>query len=254
MIISAAMTAGTIGQQVFGRVGGIQQYLGYIPNVGKQKLATAIAIKEAKQSTAITIKVTALTESVPKGTIFQVKGDTSAPKALLKTTIFGVKGATTLEVENLAPENTAKIEPEELIPVFVDTGAVTPEGNLPQSDTTAGPGENVGVNASELGPVGNENGVSIEVFQKAIVKGVQRTTQPFIHWIFPRCQNFHIATRDLTNANTATTLEGEAFQNLNWGSGPVGDWPFASTRWYGRAGCGRVIVPTPSVEKQSATL
>jgi hypothetical protein len=254
VIVPAAITAGAIGVKVYGRVGGIQQFLGTVPNIGKQKLATAIAAKEAKKGAVITIKVTALTESIPKGTIIQVKGDTSAPKALLKTTIFGVKGATTLEVENLAVENSAKIEPEELIPVFVDLGTITPEGNLPQADTSAGPGENLGMNASELGPVGNENGVSIEVFQKAIVKGVQAQTQPFVHWVFPRCQNFHILQRDLTNGNTATSMEGEAFQNPNWGSGPVGDWPFASTRWYGRARCGRAIVPKPSFENQLATL
>lgn len=253
-IVPAAMTAGSIGVKVYGRVGGIQQFLGTVPNIGKQKLTTAIAAKEAKKGVVITIKVTALTESIPKGTILQVTGDTSAPKALLKTTIFGVKGATTIEVENLAAENSAKIEPAEFLPVFVDTGAIVPAGNLPQADTTAGPGENVGVNASELGPVGNENGVSIEVFQKAIVKGVQAQTQPFIHWIFPRGQNFHIAARDLTNANTATVLEGDLFQNPNWGSGPVGDWPFNSTRWYGRARCGRTIVPNPSFEKQEAVL
>ena len=95
---------------------------------------------------------------------------------------------------------------------------------------------------------------SIEVFQRAIEKGVQAVKQPFIHWIFPRCQNFHVTTRDLTNANTQTVMEGDAFQNLNWGSGPVGDWPAASTSWYGRARCGRTIVPTASYEKQEATI
>ena len=218
--------------------------IGTIPNIGKQKLSVAIAAKEAKKGEIIAIKVTALTESIPKGTVLMVKGDTSSPKALLKTTIFGAKGATVLEVENLAVENSAKIEPEEFIPVFVDLGTVTPSGGIPASDTTAGPGENLGVNASELGPVGNENGVSVECFAKSISKGVQTLTQPFIHWVFPRCTNFHIATRDLTNANAATTIEGEAFQNLNWGSGPVGDWPFSSTKWYGRARCSRGIVPS----------
>jgi hypothetical protein len=241
---TGTFTAGTLGLRVFGRTGGVQQYIGTIPNIGKQKLSVAIAAKEAKNKTVIPITVTALTESIPKGTILMVKGDTSAPKALLKTTIFGAKGATVLEVENIAVENSAKIEPEEFIPVFVDTGAITPSGGIPTVDQTAGPGENIGVNAPELGQVGNENGVSIECFTKAISKGVQTLTQPFYHWIFPRCTNFHIATRDLTNANAATTIEGEAFNNLNWGSGPAGDWPFASTKWYGRARCSRNIVPT----------
>jgi hypothetical protein len=240
---TGTFTAGTLGLRVFGRTGGVQQYIGTIPNIGKQKLETAIAAKEAKNKVVIVIKVTALTESIPKGTILMVKGDSSAPKALLKTTIFGAKGATVLEVENLSVENSAKIEPEELVPVFVDTGAITPNGGIPASDTTAGPAENLGTNAPELGIVGNENGVSIECFAKSISKGVQTLTQPFHHWIFPRCTNFHIATRDLTNANAATTIEGEAFQNLNWGSGPVGDWPFSSTKWYGRARCARGIVP-----------
>ena len=80
VIVPAAMTAGAIGVKVFGRVGGAQQLLGTVPNIGKQKLQTAIAAKEAKKGVVITIKVTALTESIPKGTILQVSGDGVHPE------------------------------------------------------------------------------------------------------------------------------------------------------------------------------
>lgn len=247
VVIYAKPTAGALGLRVYGRTIGIEQFIGTIPNIGEQETNAAIP-----KGTPTSLTVTALTKSIPAGTKFQVESDAS--KIIFTTTAFCPAGVITVPVEASGEVAVEVVTKKKLLPVLVDTGAIEPSGNLPQADQTAGPGENVGVNASELGPVGNEKGVSIEVFAKAIEHGRQATSLPFVHWIFPRVQNMHILPRDLTNANAATTMEGEAFENPNWGTGPVGDWPLASTRWYGRARCGRAIVPAPSFAKQAATV
>lgn len=249
MVVYAKPAAGALGLRVYGRTIGIEQLLGVIPNIGEQETNHSIATGEP---TSIVVK--ALTKSIPAGTKFQLEGDTNSPKIVFTTTAFCPIGVVSVPVTVSQSITTEIATTKKLLPVFVDTGAITPSGNLPQEDQTAGPGENVGYNAPELGPVANEKGVSIEVFAKAIEHGRQAVKQPFVHWVFPRVQNMSIQPRDLTNANTATIVEGQAFENPNWGSGPVGDWPSASTSWYGRLRCGRAIVPKPSYEKQAATV
>jgi hypothetical protein len=247
--IYAKPVAGALGLRVYGRTIGVEQYLGTIPNIGEPETSAAIKVE-----TPTAIPVAALTKSIPKGTKFQIEGDTTSPKIVFTTTAFCPVGVVTVPVEASGEVKTEIATKKKLLAVFLDTGAITPSGNLPQEDQTAGPGENTGVNASELGVVGNENGVSIEVFAKAIEHGRQANKLPFIHWILPRVQGMHIQPRDLTNANAATILEGQAYENPNWGTGPVGDWPSASTRWYGRLRCGRAVVPKASFENTPATV
>jgi hypothetical protein len=249
VVVYAKPVAGALGLRVYGRTIGVEQFLGTIPNIGEPETNAAI-----KAETPTSITCVALTKSIPKGTKFVVESDADTPKVIFTTTAFCPVGVVTIPVEASGAVGTEIATKKKLLAVFVDTGAITPSGNLPQEDQTAGAGENLGVNASELGIVGNENGVSIEVFAKAIEHGRQANRLPFVHWILPRVTGMHIQPRDLTNANTATILEGQAGENPNWGTGPVGDWPSASTRWYGRLRCGRAIVPKASFENTPATV
>ena len=190
------------------------------------------------------LSVTALTKSIPVGTTFQIAGDTNTTKIVFTTTSFAPVGAVTLAV-TASQTVTTTIAAGNIVPVFVDTGVITPSGYVPQADTTGGPGH-VGYQEPTLGIVGNNNGVSMEFWTKAIVSGFQVPVLPYFRWVLPRVTGMHTMPSDITNANKATIMEGQGYGNPNWGTGPVGDWQFDSTKVWQRARCGAQVLPTPS--------
>ena len=131
-------------------------------------------------------------------------------------------------------------------------------GSIPnigsQADMPAGPGANVGYQMPALGAVANTNGVSIEFFMKRMIRGYQAADYPYYRILLPRVTNLHTLARDITNANFQTQLEGQAFENPNWGSGPFGDWQFDSTKMAQRAACGAQILPVASQTAVQATV
>lgn len=247
VISGVVMGAGAIGVRIYGRTIGGEQLIGSYPNIGSQATSAA-----SGTGSPTSLAVTALTASIPPGTTFQIAGDTNTTKIVFTTTAFAPVGAVTLPV-SVSQTITTTIAAGAIIPVFVDTGAVTPSGNIPQSDQTAGPGID-GYATPSLGVVANPNGVSLEMFSKAILGGFQSSAQPFWHWVLPRVANMHIMPRDLTNANAQTIMEGQAFENPNWGSGPFGTWPFASGRVVQRARVGAAVVPVPGFSSVPATV
>lgn len=248
VISGVAMGAGAIGVRVYGRTIGGEQLIGAYPNIGAQATSAAVAAGASPAS----IPVVALTQSIPPGTTFQIAGDTNAPKVVYTTTAFAPAGAVALPVSASGPATVA-IAAGQIVPVFVDTGIITPSGNVPPSDQTAGPGI-AGYATSNMGSVGNPNGVSLEFFEKAISGGFQASVQPYWQWVMPRVANMHVMPRDLTNANTATILEGQGFQSGNWGSGPFGLWPFASTQVIQRARVGAAMLPVAGFAATPATV
>jgi hypothetical protein len=250
VVVTPTLAAGAAFARVYGRTIGSELLLGTVPNIGKQK-ASAILAKAVKSKTATNIGVTALTHSIPAGTQFTISGDSNSPKLIFKTLAFAPEGAVTLRVET-EQENTAEITTAEIIPVFVDTGAVTPNGNLPHEDQTAGPGEATGYAAPELGIVGNPNGVSLEFWTKAYVAGSQASDLPYYWWVFPKVKGLHQGAKDIAAANTQTTFEGQAYGNPNWSAGPEATWEFSSSRVFQRARCGAAVVPTISLSQTLA--
>jgi hypothetical protein len=246
VLSGVTMPSGALGVNIYGRTIGQEQFIGSILNIGSQTAGTILA-KAVKANTPTKIKVTALTESIQKGTTFQITGDTNTPKVTFKVLAFAAKGTVELEVEANA-EVLTEIKTAVIIPVLVDAGTVTPNGAFPTTDSTAGPGENVGYQAPELGPVANPAGVSIEAFSYSYLEGNPSPTQPFWWWAIPRVRYMHIQPRDLTNANTATIMEGQAFQNPNWEKGPSGYYPADTTKAWQRIRCGKQMVPATSYE------
>lgn len=240
VLSGVTIPAGALGARVYGRTQGIEQLLGTIPNIGSQ--ATSVA---SGTGTPTSLTVTALTRSVPAGTRFQIAGDTNAVKIVFTTTAFAPLGVVTLPVST-SQAITTTIAAGALVPVFVDTGVVAPNGNLPLADTTAGPGVYTGYQAPALGVVANPDGVSIEFYEKAIVGGYQASSLPWWRILLPRVSNFHVMPRDVTNANMASVYEGQAFENPSWGTGPFGDWQFDSSKYIQRVRCGPQVVPVPS--------
>ena len=225
VISGLTLAAAASGARIYGRTQGIEQYLGVIPNIGSQATSSA-----SGTGTVTSLAVTALTSSIPQGTTFQIAGDTNTTKIVFTTTAFAPAGTVVLAVST-SQSVTTTIAPGAINPVFVDSGSITPSGNLPTTDQTAGPGSATGYQAPALGSVANPNGVSVECFSYAIVGGRQATVLPYWWWVFPCFANAHIMPRDLTNANAQTIIEGDGFQNPNWGGGPggaTGNFPFDS--------------------------
>lgn len=247
VISGVTMGASALGVRVYGRTIGAEQFLGMYPNIGSQ--ATSAASGTASPTS---LAVTALTKGIPSGTTFQITGDTNTTKIVFTTTGFAPAGAVTLPV-SVSQAITTTIAAGAIVPVFLDTGAVTPSGFVPTTDTTAGPGQ-VGYQAPALGTVANPNGVSLEFFERAILNGVQASTLPYFRYVLPACKNFIVGARDITNANLQNVYTGTAFQNPNWGGGPTGDFQFDSTKVTQRTRCGSQIVPVPSLVAVAATV
>lgn len=239
VITAPTFSAGALGARVYGRNFGTEQLLGAIPNIGTQATSAA-----SGTGTVGSLSVTALTKSIPAGTTFQIAGDTNTPKITFTATAFAESGATEILV-SASQSVTTTIAAGNIIPVLVDTGAITPAGALPQADTTAGPGV-VGYQEPALGITGNPNGVALEFWSKAQLGGYQAKTLPYWHWLLPCVQGMHTTARDLTNANTQTVIEGQGWENPNYGSGPDGTWNFDSSKVFQRRRVGPAVVPTAS--------
>ncbi len=244
VITGVVMGAGALGARIYGRTPGGELLLGSYANIGTQATSAA-----SGTGTVTSLTVTALTKAIPQGYQFQIAGDTNTPKIVFTTLAFGPVGATTLQV-SASQSVTTTIAAGNIVPCFVDTGVLSTVNQPapPSTDQTAGPGVN-GYQAPALGSVNSQisAGVSIELYEKAILGGTQATLQPYWRWLVPAFKNGLIGSRDFTNANTATTISGQAFENPNWGSGGFNDWPYDSTKVVQRMQCGAAVLPTPAL-------
>lgn len=241
------MAAGAIGARVYGRTSGAEQFLGTVPNFSGQ------ATSAASGTGAVTaLTVTALTRAIPAGATFIITGDTNTTKIVFTVTTAAGIGATSLAV-TANQTVTITIAAGVILPCFLDTGAITPSGGLPTSDTTAGPGV-VGWQAPALAIVGNPNGISCEFWGKAILLGAQASYLPYGRWVMPGCKNFHEEARAFEGAAMANMYSGQSFENPNWGSGPFGDWQFDSTKWANYARASRFVEPVAGLTTIPATV
>jgi hypothetical protein len=247
VVIVVPNLAGSLGAKVYGRAPGIPQFIGYIPSFGGSDATSAAS----GTGTIASLTCTALTNPIPEGATFMIDGDTNTPPVIFTMAETAAIGSVTISVVPIAVTTT--IAPSGIQPVLVDTGAVTPFGGAPSVDRTAGVGT-MGYQHSALGPVGNPYGVSLEFWEKRIIDGEQATDYPFWHIVWPKVTGLHTMARDYTNAALQTMLEGIGRTNDNWGSGPVGDWPFDSTELEQRMFCGADIVPVSAIDPIGALL
>lgn len=100
----------------------------------------------------------------------------------------------------------------------------------------AGANGQKGYAAAEIGKDALPNGVAIEVWSKAIVKGKPAGENPYWHWIFPYAVMRPGGDRVIENGILATSFEGWAVGNEGFGDGPAAPaWPFPSDRAYAYA-------------------
>jgi hypothetical protein len=215
--------AGAFGIKFYGRTPGMEQLLGKLVNIGSQATSGP-----SGTGTVVTLPVVSLTQSIPQGYTFTVAGDAS--HTLFTTTAAAGPGSTQLAVSTPGSVSTP-IAAGAIVPTFLDDGTRTPFGHIPTVDNSAGPGLNVGFQEPALGPVSNPNGVSVEFWMQRFKGGQLAPDYPYYRFAFPAMKNGHMMPFDVTNANKQTILEGDAFENSNWGAGPFGDWQFDSSKW-----------------------
>lgn len=75
-----------------------------------------------------------------------------------------------------------------------------------------------------LNTIPNQDGVSIEVFSKAIINGSLAATSPYWRWVLPKTYGWVFGSRTWANAAMTETLTGFGIQNSNFGNGPTNDW------------------------------
>jgi Bacterial Ig-like domain (group 2) len=91
-----------------------------------------------------------------------------------------------------------------------------------------GDGNQIGYRAPEVGSEPTPDGVSIELWTRAIIDGAY---SGYFRYVFPRV--FLRPSSEWTaNASDALVPEFEGFgtQNANWGDGPTNDWDYESDR------------------------
>jgi len=253
VITGVVMGAGALGARIYGRTVGGELLLGSYPNIGAQTTNAA-----SGTGSPTTLTVTALTKAIPQGYTFTLgASDPNTVKIVFTTLAFAPVGATTLAVSESQTITTTIPTAAPITPCFVDTGAISTAGQpaVPTADGTGGPGV-AGFQAPALGSVNTQiqAGVSLELFEKAILGGTQATAQPYWKWLIPAFRNAHVMPRDLTNMNVQSIYEGQAFENPNFGSGGFGDWPFDSSKWIQRMRVGAAVLPTPSFSSSPAFL
>ncbi len=246
LLRSMAAAAGADGWVFFGRVAGGIGQIGTLRNIGSQTTSAA-----SGTGSPTTLAVTALTHPIPAGFTFTIAGDTNASPIVFTTTAAATTGATAIAVSVSEPIVTT-IAAGAITPTFVDLGTVTPGAQPNATDLSGGSGVGVGYQTPLLGSVANPNGVAIECWGERYVDGEQASDLPYWWHLLPRVKNLRRMPADLTNASFASTFEGDAFGNPNFGSGPDGTWDFDSSAVYQRRACSALIVPTPSVAPQTS--
>jgi len=77
----------------------------------------------------------------------------------------------------------------------------------------------------------NPNGVSIELWSRAVIGSSYAATRPFIHWVLPKCTLTPSGTWSIAGDSAMVPeFEGYSEQNTGWGSGPEDDWDYPSDR------------------------
>jgi len=91
-----------------------------------------------------------------------------------------------------------------------------------------GSGNPIGYRAPEVGSEPTPDGVSIELWTRAIIDGAY---SGYFRWVFPRV--FVRPSGDWTASGSdplVPEFEGFGTQNANWGDGPTNDWDYQSDR------------------------
>lgn len=79
-----------------------------------------------------------------------------------------------------------------------------------------------------IGPA-DTTGVSVEIFLRRYVNGVQPLTDELLRLVIPRLTRVQFGERNLDRANMAETFTGIGLENPGWGNGPFNDFTATPT-------------------------
>jgi len=85
-------------------------------------------------------------------------------------------------------------------------------------------GSTVGFAYPKLNEPLAQNGVSMELWSKAVIGGQQAAALPYWRWVLPKTYNWRFGDREWTNGHMPNVLTGIAVENVNFGNGPTNDW------------------------------
>lgn len=94
---------------------------------------------------------------------------------------------------------------------------------------TSGKASAVGYIAPATGTDPTPNGVSVEVWSRAILAGKPAATLPYWRWVFPYVKLSATGDRVLENGAMAHTFSGDGLGNAQWSLGPANDWLYDSS-------------------------
>lgn len=121
--------------------------------------------------------------------------------------------------------------------VTVAVGIVNPDPELTEiisGGTILGASQGWAAPLSGTDPTGN--GVSIEVWSKAIVNGKPAVDNPYWHWLVPFANIYQTGARVIQEGMLSTEFSGWGVGNSAFGSGPAAPtWPYVSDRAYAYA-------------------
>lgn len=89
-------------------------------------------------------------------------------------------------------------------------------------------GQSIGYTAPALGVPIADNGVSLEIWSKAIVGNAPAGVRPWFRWAFPRT-HWQLTNRTIDANAMTVSFVGFAEENPNWGNGPNNDWPASAS-------------------------
>lgn len=113
-----------------------------------------------------------------------------------------------------------------------------PDPNLAQfllggdviNDATT-PANQIGYRAPLTGQEEQPNGISVEVWSRAVIGSGYAASLPYIRWVLPKVYVTPSGTWAIAgDAAMTPEFEGYSVQNPGWGSGPADDWDYPSDR------------------------
>lgn len=82
-------------------------------------------------------------------------------------------------------------------------------------------------------PIGKVTGqISIELFAKRVIKGVQSAVHPWAHWALPYVKGVQLGARTFDSTNAQHTLiSAQCYESAKFFDGPANDWVGPSDRF-----------------------
>jgi hypothetical protein len=186
-------------------------------------LAIRVTKLDASGAPIVSTQAAYITDALVKAEIGLTYNETEQVTQLNGTGVACVAYQAPQSVSRGAISGLQICQPDPVLKQFLLGGDI-----IMSADPTPAP---IGYQAPLANVPQNTNGVSIEMWSRAVIGSSYAGTLPYIHWVLPRCYVVPSGTWALA-ADAAMTPEFEGYseQNTGWGQGPEDDWTYPSGR------------------------